>query len=94
MERRDARRAEELANLKLALAAFALQLDAFEARLKRRQVKIGAEPSLLPDSRFAQEVFGGNEEQSFEASRRLIERHPDPLRIPPSGGPMRLRRCR
>ena len=30
MEQRDARRAEELANLKLALATFALQLDAFE----------------------------------------------------------------
>ena len=57
MERPDARRAEELANLKLALAAFALQLDAFEARLKRRQIKVNAEPSLLPDSRFAREVL-------------------------------------
>jgi hypothetical protein len=31
-------RAEELNNLRLALAAFALQLDAFEARLKRRSI--------------------------------------------------------
>ncbi len=31
-DRRDAARAEERSNLKLALATFALQLDAFEAR--------------------------------------------------------------
>jgi hypothetical protein len=32
-------RAEELHNLKLALATFALQLDAFEARLKSLRLK-------------------------------------------------------
>jgi hypothetical protein len=32
-------RAKELYNLKLALATFALQLDAFEARLKKRRSK-------------------------------------------------------
>jgi hypothetical protein len=38
-------RAEELNSLRLALAAFALQLDAFEARLKTRRTKISARPS-------------------------------------------------
>ncbi len=53
MQQWDARRAEELASLKLALATFALQLDAFEARLKRRQVRGSAQPSLLPDGRLS-----------------------------------------
>ena len=34
--RRDEARAEELSNLKLALATFALQLDAFELRMRGR----------------------------------------------------------
>jgi hypothetical protein len=37
-------RAEELNSLRLALATFALQLDAFEARLKTRRTKTNAEP--------------------------------------------------
>jgi hypothetical protein len=40
-------RAEELNNLRLALATFALQLDAFEARLKGRQGKSTAEPPRM-----------------------------------------------
>jgi hypothetical protein len=38
-------RAEELETLRLALAQFALRLDAFEKRLKDRQAKTSAEPS-------------------------------------------------
>jgi hypothetical protein len=37
-------RAEELNSLRLALATFALQLDAFEARLNTRRTKTNAEP--------------------------------------------------
>jgi hypothetical protein len=39
MHDRDDPRAKELNNLRLALATFALQLDAFEARLKVRLTK-------------------------------------------------------
>jgi hypothetical protein len=48
---RDDPRAEELNSLRLALATFALKLDAFEARLKlrRRQTrKHATEPDLAP----------------------------------------------
>jgi hypothetical protein len=37
--------AEELNGLRLALARFALQLDAYEARLKARRTKISAQSS-------------------------------------------------
>jgi hypothetical protein len=37
MNQRDNQRAHELSNLKLALATFAVRLDTFEARMKRRQ---------------------------------------------------------
>ena len=37
MNQQDDRRARELSNLKLALATFAVRLDTFEARMKRRQ---------------------------------------------------------
>jgi hypothetical protein len=36
MDRRDNARTEELDNLRLALATFALQLDAFEMRISER----------------------------------------------------------
>jgi hypothetical protein len=36
MDRRDDARTEELDNLRLALATFALQLDAFEMRISER----------------------------------------------------------
>jgi hypothetical protein len=43
MRDRDDPRAEELINLRLALATFALQLDAFEARIKVRLTKPNGE---------------------------------------------------
>jgi hypothetical protein len=56
MDHRDDQRTEELNSLRLALATFALQLDAFEARLKGRH----AEPSkpISPDIGFAKQVIG------------------------------------
>jgi hypothetical protein len=44
------RRAEELDSLRLALATFALQLNAFETRLKSRQTRINARSSSRPTS--------------------------------------------
>jgi hypothetical protein len=51
-------RAAELNNLKLALAAFALQLNAFEARLKRRSFEIAApSPPTASDLQFARKIL-------------------------------------
>lgn len=47
MNQRDDHRAQELNNLKLALATFALRLDVFEARTKSRLTKVNAERSKL-----------------------------------------------
>jgi hypothetical protein len=44
MDHRDDARAEELNNLRLALATFALQLDVFEMRLKIGSLRTGMEP--------------------------------------------------
>jgi hypothetical protein len=44
MDHRDPR-VKELSNLKLALATFALQLDEFEARMRVRSLKTGAQVS-------------------------------------------------
>jgi hypothetical protein len=55
MQDTDKQRTEELNQLRLALATFALQLDAFEARLRRRLRKTNVGPSTLaspPDIRF------------------------------------------
>jgi hypothetical protein len=51
-------RAEELHNLKLALAAYALQLDAFEARLKSLRLKttIKAVHPAPSDNRLANKI--------------------------------------
>jgi hypothetical protein len=51
-------RAEELNNLRLALATFALQLDAFEARLKGRSPKttVKAPQPAPPDIGFANKI--------------------------------------
>ena len=50
-------RAEELNNLKMALATFALQLDAFEARLKGRLSDPNKAPlSTAPDIGFANKI--------------------------------------
>jgi len=43
----DDRRAQELNEIKLELAAFALRLDAFEARTKRRLAVTTPKPSEL-----------------------------------------------
>ena len=47
MNKRDDQRAQEVNNLKLELATFALRLDAFEARMRNQLTKINAEPSKL-----------------------------------------------
>jgi hypothetical protein len=43
----DVARAKELHNLRLALATFALQLDAFELRTSRGQLKAGMKREML-----------------------------------------------
>jgi hypothetical protein len=43
MEHGDGQRTQELNNLKVALATFALRLDAFEARLKTQLTETSAE---------------------------------------------------
>jgi hypothetical protein len=61
MQDTDKQRTEELNQLRLALATFALQLDAFEARLRRRLTKTNVGPSTLaspPDIRFEKQVIG------------------------------------
>jgi|GraSoiStandDraft_43_1057313.scaffolds.fasta_scaffold09419_2 hypothetical protein len=52
-------RSEELQNLKLALAAFELQLNAFEARLKMRSFETSAiaSPPPVSDVQFAQKIL-------------------------------------
>jgi hypothetical protein len=45
-DRRDQARAEELNNLRLALATFALQLDAFEMSLCDAALRIGVKPGV------------------------------------------------
>jgi len=47
MDRQDAARAEELSNLMLALATFALQLDAFELRMNEELLRGGTKPKTL-----------------------------------------------
>jgi hypothetical protein len=51
-------RAEELNNLRLALASFALQLDAFEARLKSRSSETTPKASqpTASDTGFASKI--------------------------------------
>jgi hypothetical protein len=51
-------RAVELNNLKLALATFAVQLNAFEARLKRRSFETDNRlPPRASDVQFARKIF-------------------------------------
>jgi hypothetical protein len=47
MDRQDVARAEELNNLRLALATFALQLDAFELRMSDGLLAGGTKPKPL-----------------------------------------------
>ena len=60
MDQQDDQRTAELNNLRLALATFALQLDAFEVRLNGRGTKINGEPSkpISPGTAFAKQVIG------------------------------------
>jgi hypothetical protein len=44
MDHEDDQRTEELNSLRLAMATFALRLDAFEVRLKDRRTQTNAEP--------------------------------------------------
>jgi hypothetical protein len=46
VDHQDEARARELSNLKLALATFALQLDAFEMRMSEVPPKIGPKPKI------------------------------------------------
>ena len=57
MDDRD-KRAKELSHLKLALATFAIQLDAFEARLKGRKTSVKAlvKPSVKASPPMAPEM--------------------------------------
>jgi hypothetical protein len=52
-------RSAELNNLKQALAAFALQLNAFEARLKRRSFETAntSSPPTASDIQFAKKIL-------------------------------------
>jgi hypothetical protein len=63
-------RAEELHNLKLALASFALQLDAFEARLKSLRLKttVKAVHPAPSDNRLANKIVSAM--KSAEANNR------------------------
>jgi hypothetical protein len=60
MDQQDDQRTAELNSLRLALATFALQLDAFELRLKGRGTKINGESlkPVSPDTAFAKQVIG------------------------------------
>ncbi len=51
MDRRDNARIEELNNLRLALATFALQLDAFEMRIGEATLGLGSTDHFNPASR-------------------------------------------
>jgi hypothetical protein len=46
MDHRDDARAQELNNLRLALATFALQLDAFEMRTNGGALRAGTKPGI------------------------------------------------
>jgi hypothetical protein len=46
VDHRDEARARELNNLKLALATFAVQLDAFETRISEVPPRAGAKPGI------------------------------------------------
>jgi hypothetical protein len=60
MNKRGDQRAQEVNNLKLELAAFALRLDTFEARMRNQRTKTNdAEPSKqgLPDIDLAKQFI-------------------------------------
>jgi hypothetical protein len=58
---RDDARAEELNNLRLALATFALQLDAFEMRTREGLFRAGVTPAIPVPPRMSVADFRGEE---------------------------------
>jgi hypothetical protein len=68
MHDRDDPRAEELNNLRLALATFALQLDAFEARIKGRLTKPNGETALARYSETHNETYRENPPRLSDSS--------------------------
>ena len=71
-------RAEELNNLRLAMATFAIQLDAFEARVKGGPLRIGTKPKIAdppPDIDLAIKIVAAmkNAPESIEELRKLRE---------------------
>jgi hypothetical protein len=76
MEHRYDKRAEELTNLRLALATLALQFDAFEARLKGCRTKTNAEQTKLvsPDVGFARQVIGAMKNRPLVFGRKRFGR--------------------
>jgi CHAD domain-containing protein len=64
------RRVEELHNLRVALATFAVHLDAFEARLTRRPAKALAEPvkPASQDLAFAKQIVAAMSGQGARSS--------------------------
>ena len=64
-------RVEELTNLRLALATFALQLDAFEARLKGRSPKTTLKALHLapPDISVANKIVAAMKERANATCR-------------------------
>jgi hypothetical protein len=66
-------RAVELNNLKLALATFAVQLNAFEARLKRRSFETdNGLPPRASDIQFAKKILFAM--KGAESDRRIKSR--------------------
>jgi hypothetical protein len=63
------RRIEELNNLRIALATFAIHLDAFEARLTGRPTKSLAEPmkAASQDLAFAKQIVAAMSGQSVQS---------------------------
>jgi hypothetical protein len=58
MDHEDEARAKELIGLRLALAAFAVQLDLFEARIRDRRTKPSLGPlGIQPNRGFANQII-------------------------------------
>jgi hypothetical protein len=68
-------RAEELHNLKLALATFTLQLDAFEARLKGILKALSSAP---PDNRLASKIVAAMKSVDPNSQKSDLARRPNP----------------
>jgi hypothetical protein len=67
-------RVEELTNLRLALATFALQLDAFEARLKGRSPKTTLKAFHPAPPDIANKIVAAMKERAIATGRATIFR--------------------